>query len=47
MGITTFLVSPANDLLYGAAGLAGMLVFLAVNLILFACDRKTFLGSIS
>ena len=32
-------VTPINDLLYGAAGLAGMIVLLAVNICLFLYDR--------
>jgi len=38
-GITTIVVSPANDLLYGSAGLAGMLVLLMVDACLYLYDR--------
>ena len=38
-GVTALVVTPANDLLYGAAGLAGMLVLLAVDVCLYLYDR--------
>ena len=38
-GLSLMLVTPANDLLYGATGLAGMIVLLIVNLCLFLYDR--------
>ena len=38
-GLSLLLVTPANDLLYGATGLAGFLVFLIVNVCLFLYDR--------
>ena len=38
-GVTNMVVMPANDLLYGAAGLAGMIVLLVVNICLFLYDR--------
>ena len=38
-GISAMVVTPANDLLYGAAGVAGMLVLLAVNICLYLYDK--------
>ena len=37
--VSTMVITPANDLLYGAAGVAGMLVLLAVNVCLFLYDE--------
>ena len=39
VGITNMMVTPANDLLYGGPGLAGMIVLLIVNIALFLMDR--------
>lgn len=39
VGISAILVSPANDLLYGAAGLAGFIVLLIVDICLYLFDR--------
>ena len=39
VGVTALVVTPSNDLLYGAAGLAGMLVLLAVDVCLYLYDR--------
>ena len=39
VGISAIAISPANDLLYGGPGLAGMIVLLATNIILFIIDR--------
>ncbi len=38
-GISAIAVTPANDLLYGASGLAGFIVLLAVDVCLFLTDR--------
>lgn len=38
-GVTALVVTPANDLLYGAAGLAGMIVLLVVDVCLYLYDR--------
>lgn len=38
-GVSAMVVTPANDLLYGAAGVAGMLVLLLVNICLYLYDR--------
>ena len=38
-GVSAIVVSPANDLLYGATGVAGMLVLLAVDACLYLYDR--------
>ena len=38
-GVCALVVTPANDLLYGAAGLAGMIVLLVVNVCLYLFDR--------
>ena len=38
-GVTNMVVTPANDLLYGAAGLAGMIVLLVVDVCLYLYDR--------
>ena len=39
VGITNLMVTPANDLLYGGPGLAGLIVLLIVNIALFLMDR--------
>lgn len=39
VGISAILVSPANDLLYGAAGLAGFIVLLIIDVCLYLYDR--------
>ncbi len=39
VGITTLLVTPQNDLLIGGPGLAGLIVLLLTNLLLFLYDR--------
>lgn len=39
VGITNMMVTPANDLLYGGPGLAGMIVLMIVNIALFLMDR--------
>lgn len=39
VGLSAMVVTPANDLLYGAAGLAGFLVLLTVDLCLYLYDR--------
>ena len=38
-GMSILLVSPFNDLLYGATGLAGFIVLLALDVCLFVYDR--------
>ena len=38
-GVTAIVVTPANDLLYGAAGVAGMIVLLVVDVCLYLYDR--------
>lgn len=38
-GVTAAVVTPANDLLYGAAGLAGMIVLLVVDVCLYLYDK--------
>ena len=38
-GVTPIVVSPDNDLLYGAAGVAGMLVLLMVDACLYLYDN--------
>ena len=38
-GVTAFVVTPSNDILYGSAGLAGMIVLLVVNICLYLYDR--------
>ena len=38
-GVSALVVTPANDLLYGATGVAGMLVLLAVNVCLSLYDK--------
>ena len=38
-GVSAMVVTPSNDLLYGAAGVAGMLVLLVVNLCLYLYDK--------
>ena len=38
-GVTSIVVTPANDLLFGAAGLAGMIVLLVVDVCLYLYDR--------
>ena len=40
VGISNLLVEPANDLLIGGPGLAGMLVFLLTDLVIFALDGR-------
>jgi hypothetical protein len=39
VGISNLMVTPANDLLYGGLGLAGMIVLLVVDVCLFMYDR--------
>lgn len=39
VGVTNLVVSPYNDLLYGGPGLAGLIVFLALNICLFLIDK--------
>ena len=39
VGVSTLVVSPANDLLYGGPGLAGMITLLLVDVSLFIYDR--------
>ena len=39
VGVTNLVVTPANDLLYGGPGLAGMIVLLLLNVCLFLYDR--------
>lgn len=39
MGVSATVVTPANDLLYGSPGLAGMIVLLVVNTCLYLYDR--------
>ena len=38
-GVSAIVVTPVNDFLYGAAGLAGMIVLLVVNACLFLYDK--------
>ena len=38
-GITLFVITPENDLLYGAAGLAGIIAFLLFDIGLYIYDR--------
>lgn len=38
-GVTALVVAPANDLLYGAAGVAGMIVLLVVDSCLYLYDK--------
>ena len=38
-GVSAMVVTPANDLLYGSAGVAGMLVLLVVNICLYLYDK--------
>lgn len=38
-GVSAIVVSPANDLLYGAAGVAGIIVLLVVNVCLYLYDK--------
>ena len=38
-GLSAFVVTPANDLLYGAAGLAGFIVLLIIDVLLYLYDR--------
>jgi len=52
MGLSTMIVTPLNDLLYGATGLAGFIVFLLTDVCLFLYDHyiskeHIFLKSIS
>ena len=37
--LSTFVVPPANDLLYGGAGLAGFIVLLIIDVFLYLYDR--------
>ena len=39
VGITLIMVTPANDLLYGASGLAGFITLLIVDVIIYIYDR--------
>ena len=39
VGITLILVTPANDLLYGASGLAGFITLLLIDAIIYIYDR--------
>ena len=39
VGLSMILVTPANDLLYGGPGLAGMITLLLINICLFIYDR--------
>ena len=39
VGISLILVSPVNDILYGASGLAGFIALLLVNICLYLYDR--------
>jgi membrane protease YdiL (CAAX protease family) len=39
-GITALVVTPANDLLYGATGLAGMIVLLLVDAGIYLYDKS-------
>lgn len=39
VGLSLLLVTPANDLLYGASGLAGFIVLLLLNLCIYLYDR--------
>lgn len=39
VGISALVVSPANDLLYGGPGLAGMITLLLVDVLIFLYDR--------
>lgn len=39
VGISAIVVTPSNDLLYGSAGLAGMIVLLVVDICLYLYDR--------
>ena len=38
-GLSAMVVTPANDLLYGAAGLAGFIVLLIIDILLYLYDR--------
>ena len=38
-GLSAFVVTPANDLLYGAAGLAGFIVLLIMDIFLYLYDK--------
>lgn len=40
VGISLIMVTPANDLLYGASGLAGFITLLIVDIIIFIYDRN-------
>lgn len=51
-GLSAFVVTPANDLLYGAAGLAGFIVLLITDVFLYLYDmyiskEKVFRGHVS
>ena len=37
--LSTFVVPPTNDLLYGGAGLAGFIVLLIIDVFLYLYDR--------
>lgn len=39
VGLSAFIVTPANDLLYGGAGLAGFIVLLIIDVFLYLYDR--------
>ena len=39
VGITLILVTPVNDLLYGASGLAGFITLLLIDAIIYIYDR--------
>ena len=38
-GVSAIVITPANDFLYGAAGVAGMMVLLVVNICLYLYDK--------
>lgn len=38
-GLSAFVVMPENDLLYGAAGLAGFIVLLIIDVLLYLYDK--------
>jgi hypothetical protein len=39
VGLSDIVVTPANDLLYGGAGLAGFIVLLIMDVFLYLYDR--------
>ena len=39
VGLSSVVVTPANDLLYGGAGLAGLIVLLIIDVCLYLYDR--------